>query len=143
MGGKPSDFIWTTLAIPKLVSDRVVGLLRAEDVTGWSLYPVRVVGKNGLEIQGFHGLAVVGRCGPFDGSKSQMIIKPPPVPRGRPAPYRKGLYFDPVTWDGSDVFCSEDGSGTVVVTRRVHELFRRHKVTNVYLESLVDVERRA
>jgi hypothetical protein len=118
-------------------------LLKNERVTGWRTYPVEVTDRQGAVIPAYRGFAVTGRCGPFDSSKSQMIIKPPPVPRGRPAPYRRGLYFDPTTWDGSDVFCSENGWLFVVVTQRVQELFRRHKVTNVRFQRLVDVEIRA
>ena len=143
MGGRPRDLIWTTFAVVFLISERVRELLESAEVTGWKTFPFEVTDRVRSSVPGYHGFAVTGRCGPFDPSKSQMVIKPPPVPRGRAAPYRKGLYFDPGTWDGSDVFCSEDGSGTVVVTQRVQELFQRHKVTNVRFKRLVDVERRA
>lgn len=143
MGGRPFDLIWTTYAALFLVSDRVRVLLENEGITGWRTYPVEVTDRGGVLIPGYHGFAVTGRCGPFDPSRSQMIIKPAPVPRGRAAPYRRGLFFDPSTWDGSDVFCSENGWLFVVVTQRVRDLFQRQKVRNVRFQRLVDVERRA
>lgn len=143
MGGRPFDLIWTTYAGLFLISSRVRDLLENEGITGWRTYPVEVTGRQGAVIPGYHGFAVTGRCGPFDLSKSQMIIKPPPVPRGRAAPYHRGLFFEPSTWDGSDVFCSENGWLTVIVTRKVHDLFRRYKVRNVEFERLIDYEKRA
>lgn len=141
-GGRPSDLIWTTFAGLFLVSDRLRELLESEGITGWKTYPVEVTDRSGEVYPGYHGLAVTGRCGPFDLSKSQMIIKPPPVSQGRAAPYHRGLFFDPATWDGSDVFCSENGWLSVIVTRKVHDLARRHKVRNVEFARLIDYEKR-
>jgi hypothetical protein len=140
MGGKPGDLIWTTWAAVFLIAERVRKLLEDAHVTGWKTYPVEVTDRQKAIVPGYHGFAVTGRCGAFDPSKSQIVIKPAPVPRGRASPFRRGLYFDPATWDGSDVFCSDDGSGTVVVTPRVQELFRRNKLTNVRFQRLTDFE---
>lgn len=140
MGGKPSDFIWTTLVTPKLVSTRVVETLRDGKVTGWSLYPVRIVDKGSNEIEGFHGLAVVGRCGPLDSSRGEYLLKPPPVPQGRAFWVRKGLFFDPESWDGRDVFSPANGGGIVFVVERVKQLLEKAKVRNVKFTRLSEYE---
>ncbi len=140
MGGKPSDFIWTTFVTPKLISDRVAALLHEAKVAGWSTYPVRVVGKDSLEIEGFHGLAVSGRCGPIDPTLSELFLKPPPVPQGKACWHRKGLFFEPRSWDGSDIFAPSGGGGFVFVVDRVKRLFEKAKVRNVKLTRLTEYE---
>src|SRR6266496_233613 len=46
MGSKPTDFLDTSLAIVWLISEGVVSALRQNNLTGWSLFPVEVFGKN-------------------------------------------------------------------------------------------------
>lgn len=140
MGGRPQDFIWTTWAGVFLISDRVRQLLEEEQITGWLTYAVELTDRQEGALSGYFGFAVTGRCGPFLPKKSEVVIKPPPVPGGRSAAHRRGLFFDPSTWDGSDIFCSEDGTGFVVATKRVVELVDRSRITNVAFETLADYE---
>lgn len=134
---KPSDLIGTTMATPLLVSDRVVTLLRDAGFTGWRTYPVDLVGHNSAPIPGYHGLAIHGRCGPIDDSKSVQVSKQFP---GGVFPVWMGLYFDPDTWDGSDLFMSEDGSGWKFVVEDVKRAFQKAKIRNVRFERLDEVE---
>src|SRR5262245_41585263 len=65
---RPSDLIFTTWADPVIISDRVIGILKASDLSGWQTYPLDLFGKDGARISGYQGLAVHGRCGPIDNS---------------------------------------------------------------------------
>ena len=60
-------------------------------------------------------------------------------PRGK-FPYYKGLFITLDSWDGSDFFMSADGKTEfVVVTRKVHDLFRKASVTNIRMEPISEV----
>ena len=51
----------------------------------------------------------------------------------------KGFHFPLESWDGNDFFTPE-GSGRIIVTERVKNLFKKHKVTNVVFQNLEDEE---
>lgn len=135
---KPGDIIWTTFSVSLMVSDRVVDLLRDVGFTGWRTYAVDLVGHDGAPIPGYHGLAIHGRCGPIDDSKSVQVPKQFP---GGMFPVWTGMYFDPDTWDGSDLFMSEDGKGSKFVVEDVKRAFQKAKIRNVQFERLDEVER--
>lgn len=130
---KPSDFIHTTNVHPILISDRVLGILKGEGFTGWQTYPVRVFGKDGARIPGYHGLAVHGRCGPLDDSRS---VKRDTVYPGGVFPEWYGLFFDPATWDGSDLFMTASDQTWIFLVEAVKRAFEKAKVTNVKFTAL-------
>jgi hypothetical protein len=135
---KPSDFIGTTLASPMLVSERVVTVLREEGFTGWRTYAVDLAGHDGAPIPGYHGFTVYGRCGPIDDTKS---VEMPTVLPGGIFPRWYGLYFDPDTWDGSDLFISESYGTAIFVVEDIKQAFHKAKVRNTEFTSIVDVSR--
>ena len=102
MGGRqPTDMIWTRIAAPVLVNDRVIGLLEALGARGWNTYRIELVGRDGDKVSGYRGLSVHGRCGGIDNSRSVKVMKRYP---GGVFPEWRGLFFDPETWDGSELF---------------------------------------
>lgn len=138
-GARPVDpVLWTTHAVPIILADAVVQLLRSEGLTGWSLYEVSVRDKQGEQVPGYSGLAVTGRCGNLDHSMSVEL------PRIRPAgifPVWKGLFFDPNSWDGSDFFMPAQRFGSVFVVDAVKKAFERAKIRNVSFTPLDQFER--
>jgi hypothetical protein len=135
------DLIGTTYARPVLVSERFLAVLRQHGFTGWATFPVRVVlDEKGSELDGYDGFAVTGRAGPIDDGLSEEILLPPPVPEGRPAPGLRGLCFQPGSWDGSDIFTSEDGA-SIFVVERVKAALEGAGVTNVEFRRLSEIER--
>ncbi|HYI01582.1 hypothetical protein [Hyalangium sp.] len=136
---KPVDpVMWTTFAVPIIIADSVVQLLRSHGFTGWSLYEVAVHDKQGQLTPGYSGLAVTGRCGNIDWAQGIE------VPRIRPAgifPVWKGLFFDPASWDGSDFFMPAERGGYVLVVEEVKRAFERAKIRNVTFEPLDQFER--
>lgn len=139
MGSRPTDILDTGHVIP-LISDRVFNILQDDGFSGWSTYPVEVFGKGGARLPGYHGLMVTGRCGPIDQSRSRIIVKPPPVPTGRHYQVRLGLYFDPASYDGSDLFLPE-GTAFILVTERVKKALENAKCSNAALERITEIER--
>lgn len=141
-GDRLSDFIGTTLS-PKirLVSYRVASLFRACKFRGWRTYEASLLARDKLRAgdDGLYILGITGRSGPIDDALSERVIFPPPVPAGEPTPGLKGWFFDPATWDGSDLFRPE-GSDAVVVTERVRDQLAALPTTNVTFERLDQVE---
>jgi hypothetical protein len=133
----PADIIHTTFAAPVLVSDRVLGILKLGEFTGWDTYPVKVFGKEGVPMPGYSGLAVRGRCGPIDRGLSKKIDKIYP---GGVFPVWRGMYFDAATWDGSDVFMPAGNGGWIFVVEAVKRAFDKAKVKNVRFTPLDEVE---
>jgi hypothetical protein len=123
MGRRVSrDFIWTAIVAPKIVSDRVLSVLTSNRFTGWSTYPVAVIGPKGERITGYHGLAVHGRCGRLQDERSVEVVKPGPV--GDLITVRRGRYFDESAWDGSDIFVPMGDVAFVFVVCGVYEQLR-------------------
>ena len=113
-----------------LISERFLDTLLEVRATGWGTYPVRPYDRAGLELPGYHGLAVTGRAGPIDRSRSRIELLPPPVPEEQAMYAEIGMYFDPGTWDGSDIFMPE-GTLAVCVVERVKQALEERKLTNI------------
>jgi uncharacterized protein YjbI with pentapeptide repeats len=140
-GSRPYDLICTGHGnCLLLVSKRVIRVLRESGFTGWETYPVAVPGRWGLRLRGIAGLAITGRCGPIDETKSERRSRPPHVPGGEAVEVLVGCYFDAATWDGSDLFLPE-GWGAAVVTERVKTALERAGVRNAHFERLSEYER--
>lgn len=132
----PVDVIWTTLALPLLVSQRVIDLLEANAFTGWCTFPVVVQNGTKAIVPGYHGLAITGRCGPLEGSRSRVVLRDYPAML---VEERVGYRFDEASWDGSDLFCSTDGSAIIVCTAAVKGALERAKVRNLKFTCLSDL----
>lgn len=139
-GRIPGDLIGTTYATITLVSERFLDVLREHGFTGWTTFPARVFLGDGRELDGYHGLAVRGRCGAIDDSLSEKVTLPPPVAAGRARPGLRGLCFPPESWDGNDVFTAEGYAGAFVL-ERVKEALERADLTNVAFRRLSEIER--
>lgn len=136
-GSRPSDLISTTYSALFLLSERVIDALSAHSFTGWRSLPV-VIHDGRAELGGYHGLAITGRSGPFDDSRSQRTILRPP--RGGTAMAGlRGVTFDTDTWDGSDIFMP-DGSTATLVVDAVRKALVRIKATNIRFDDIAKVE---
>lgn len=124
-----------------LTSARLSELLMRERFSGWTTYEVDISCKPSLTTK-YLGLTVTGRSGPIDDASSEAMILPPADPTRRPLRRWRGLFFDPRTWDGSDVFLA-DGSLWVFVTERVAEAVRSANLSNVELRTASEIERAA
>jgi len=137
-GSKPGDFVFTTRVAVVLISERVANLLKENNITGWDTYDVAFFGKKG-PIDGYFGLTVAGRIGPF--KKDRVIVKkmPPRLP-GAPEYYaRFGMYLDESQWDGSDI-CTTKGTLCRFCNEKVKSLFEEHDITNISLTRVEDLE---
>jgi hypothetical protein len=133
---QPSDIVWPMAAMPPFISDRVIGLLTDHNVTGWSSFPVEIIDRHGTLHRTHHRLMITATpCGPIDWLRGELIERTE-VPRGR---YYRGGWFDPATWDGSDLFYSQNW-GFPLVVERVRNLFVRAKIKNIEFVRFTDYE---
>lgn len=134
----PQDVIRATIAAPIVISARVLKVLRDGSFSGWRTYPINLIGKKGDLVGGYHGLAVHGRCGTINNSQSTKFHKIMP---GGAFTWWRGLYFDPATWDGSDLFMPAGDVGWIFVVAAVKRAFEQAEVKNVTFTPLAHVER--
>ena len=113
-----------------IVSTRFIDVLK--DFKGWSTYPVEVHDGWGAMVPGFAGLAILGRCG-------RMLHDLSRTETDKRWGWQNyvGLYFDPNTWDGSDIFYPTFGRGPVI-TSRLRDALRKAEITNIHMERLSD-----
>lgn len=140
MGSKPLDLIGSGWAGLYMLSDRVIRILRDGDFSGWNTFPVEIHGKSGEHIDGYHGLGVTGRAGSIDWSMAWKKNIPPRGPGGIPSHVWVGMYFNPSSWDGSDIFVPGD-TFYKIVTERVMKALIKAKVTNFVFKPLTEFER--
>ena len=103
------DFLDTGYPGLYLISDRLKNILQETKLTGWKTYPIILLDKKGQRVDGYHGFSILGRCGPIDYSKCEIVEKRV-VPELESAPIEKfyiGLYVGLDKWDGSDFFLPE------------------------------------
>lgn len=139
MGGKPRDVIGATSAGFTLVSPKFFGVLEENEFSGWESYAVEITDKAGEPIEGYRGLLVRGRCGPIDFKRSVLAADEHLTPNDTLARV-VGLYFDPDTWDGSDIFMPAAPGHYPIVTEEVKRALARAKVTNIDFTRLPEKE---
>jgi hypothetical protein len=136
MGASPSDLIATTVPGRYLLSNRILEVLKSARITGWSTYPIRILGRNGDELGGYHGFSVLGRAGLPDESRYQVVGV---FPRGGFVRVR-GLTVNEKTWDGRDVFLME-GTRHICISQPVYEAISALAPGNISLTPMEEVMR--
>jgi hypothetical protein len=136
-GAKPLDVVGTTLAVPLLISERVVRAFTASRFQGWTSVPVELRDKGGDVCPNYRLLCVGGRCGGVDNTRSAKVDRLQPGIGA--SPVWKGLYFDESTWDGSDVFTPE-GTAFRLVVEPVKKAFEDARLKNASFTALSDLE---
>lgn len=115
-----------------LVSQRVVDLLKENEITGWDNYPITLYDKKGNIVEGYYGFSVLGRGGKFtriwNYGWDKEIQKSFLASRG---------IYDISQWDGSDIFLVHN-NGWIIITERVMKLMKSIKVTAVEYLKLSD-----
>ena len=138
-GNKFQDVLDTGHAGLFLISDRMNSILNDNSLTGWKTFPIKLLNKNDIEITGYYGFSVIGRCGPVDYSKCKIIEKQL-VPNSPISKYYKGLYVGLDEWDGSDFFLPKNTFGTVISSKAA-EILKKNKLTNIQLTNLAEIEK--
>lgn len=138
-GSKAFDLISCGFSHIYLISEKVVNLLVKENVTGWDSYEVKAYDKEGYLLEGYRGLSITGKCGPIKNELSKKELMPPRVPWANSYSAYIGLYFDPETWDGSDVF-SPGETHHIFTSEKVKLLFENQHVSSVFFTPISKME---
>jgi len=118
-GGQLGDFIWNDSNLV-VASDRVLRLWESHRVSGFSSRPAQVLVPDGGKLEGFSVIAVLGRAGKVDESRSRVTRFANPNSDGtRGIMAISGLYFSPESWDGSDIFCVDDFPLQLILSSKV------------------------
>ena len=128
-----TDVLNSTSGQLMLLSGRVCEAMMP--FSGWRPLPAVVVATDGSERHDYVVPCVEGRSGPIDDALSERVTLPPPVPGAPGGPGLRGLYFEPGTWDGSDVFAPE-GTTLTFMTQDVARAIERLKPTNALIQQL-------
>lgn len=141
MGTLATDWMWSQFPPIIVISQRLIDILIANRLTGWSTYAVDCTDRSGQRLgkEQYYGLAITGRAGRQDVARGAVVDKPPIVPGGAPYQVLRGLFFQNDAWDGSD-FCVVDETTITVVTERVVGVFREQKIRNVVFTPLSTYE---
>jgi hypothetical protein len=125
---RPSDVIWIS---PRhlVVSERFRETFAR--FSGWSSYPVELLGKQRELIDGYTGLAIPGKSGRIVPDRSRLEQHDFEW-------WFVGQYFDTSTWDGSDFFYPKFGIGPII-TERARQQLLSAKISNVRTYRLPEV----
>ena len=143
-GSKKFWDVISTSGVLYVFSEKVVKLLQNNNITGCKFYPITIKGHEDLK---YYLLTITGKCGPLDDSKAKLIetLSSPAtkihntiitIPKQQFS-VMKGKSVRLETWNGCDFFLVENTLESLV-TERVKDLFKKHRINNVYLEDLKD-----
>lgn len=125
------EVVWTDDVAVVLMSPRLVDGFKAESFSGWSTYQARVEANRKSHV--YFGLSITGRCGPIDDNRGEWVNKD-----DEPGRFRRGLFFDVQSWDGSDFFIPA-GTLYICITQRVRDYLETASAKNIKCERLTDV----
>lgn len=133
-----TDVLDTGWASLFLISDRMKTILETHEIKGWKTFHIKLYDKKENEVFGYHGFSIVGRCGPIDDRKAEIIEKQS-IPTGPIYKAYRGLYVGLDKWDGMDLFIPEE-SLFLIVTKKLADILKKNKISNMRLRNLSDIE---
>jgi hypothetical protein len=133
-GKELQGVVWTTYAFYFLLEEGVIAAFHDAGLSGWTSYAVRLENEPDAK---YHGLAVQGRCGPINRTNAEIEMRQFP---GGLYPVRRGLSFEPSSWDGSDVFMPDDDSAWVLLSIKGAHAIRDAHVRNIDVVPVADIE---
>jgi hypothetical protein len=139
IGKKAYDLIGSGYAGLDIFSNRILKTLTEHKISGWKSYPCEIRDRDNNIIEGYSIFSVTGRCGEIDYSKSKKIMIQPFSPQGKPVEGIRGLYFDPNSWDGMDIF-TPNNTKLTFITEKVKNLFEKNRFTNIQFMRIIDFE---
>ncbi|SHN45106.1 hypothetical protein [Chitinophaga sp. CF418] len=138
MGKKKYDAIHGGDVGVQLFHNRLFEAFKSENVTGYHAIPALINLKEGV-LEDYSCLVIAGRASGIDDYKGEIVRKGPFVAGGQPDYFKKGIYFDETTWDGSDIFLL-DGKLFIAVTPKVKGIIEKLRMTNIDLKGIEEEE---
>jgi len=134
--GEPSNLFWNMVTDPFCVSQTLLELIRNANISGWTGISTTVLTKSGSKsIDNYFAITVNGRANSIDYLQTDIIFEQLP---GGQFPSFKGLFFDPESWDGSDIFMARPNNNSkskytafIYVTKKFVDTLKKNKVSNI------------
>ncbi|MBR1822855.1 MAG: hypothetical protein IJ779_01330 [Ruminococcus sp.] len=105
-----------------LISEKLKTELEEAEVTGVEFIPIEIELKNGSKYSDYYAMIIHGRAKAADRNDSHPEwIEEEPQSMWRDV----GYMFPLDSWDGSDIFCSEEGKA-VVVSEKAQRIFAKY-----------------
>ena len=131
-----SDVLTTGSGIP-VVTGRVIGILERYGFMGWRKFKVVIKDKKkGVISEGYWGISVVSNILRRRRDLYREVVEE--RLNGTKKIRKFGWYFEPKDWDGSDFNLL--GGVSLIVTKRVKDVFEKEKVKNISIDSVHDIE---
>jgi len=127
-GAVPGDLLGNG-SLLYIVSGKVLDVLKEYRFSGYDTYSVDVTGGRGDKLS-YHGLVFLGKGGHILPSESGVKYGPKRPDGSRCIMKMERLVFDLDQWDGSDFFYVEEFPRGGIITGRVYDAFKKHKITN-------------
>lgn len=135
-GSKWADVLFAS-SLNLVVSEQFKELF--QNFKGVSFFPVNILSKDLIVLEvNYFNMVITGKCGGIVNELSKEVLATRIV--GGPVFIKRlGLYFDLTTWDRSDFFNPEK-TLNIFITQKVKDLIEKHKLTNVRITSISEVE---
>jgi len=128
---KLGDFV-STVYSDWLITDRVAGIFKAHNITGYRLQPVKVCNmKLDFNLWELIVTGSAGRAHPDSGLKLRLHCEYCGLTRYTPIKKRIGIIVDEKQWDGSDIFTIVEYWKYVLVTEKVKRIIEENKLRGV------------
>ena len=119
-----------------IVSSRVIEILERYGFTGWRKFKVVIKDKKkGVISEGYWGISVVSNILRRRRDLYREVVEE--RLNGTKKIRKFGWYFEPEDWDGSDFNLL--GGVSLIVTKRVKDVFEKEKVKNISIKSVHDI----
>ena len=131
---EPGSLFWNRVNESFCVNQALVNMFQEKGIKGLTFTPATVLTKSGGKtLDNYFAVSVAGRINAVDYLKTDIVYKQFP---GGQFPHFKGLYFDPESWDGSDIFMERpDNEGKqsafIYVTKKFVDAVIKCKVKNI------------
>ena len=120
------------------VAQSVVKLLRDNNISGWSTYPVNVYTNDNVLLDDYVGFSIIGRCTSVKPSLTKEVCIYPAYKNGPSYKGYKGFPLDLDTWDGSDIFILEH-TLCKFVTARTKNVIEKAHLSNIAFEDIAEM----
>lgn len=141
------DFYWTFLS-ELVISDHLASLLKANEVTGYELKPVKIINKKREDL--YWEFIPKGNGGDSDNYKlvyacefcDHKYYRDVDEPEGEKFTKLKRVIVNKNNWDGSDVFTVNGLIRYILITERLKDIIVENKLKGAIIVPVEDLENR-
>jgi len=139
--GEPGNLFWNMVNDPFCINQSVADAFSQDNIQGWTATPASVLTKSGdKSAENYFAVSVTGRSDAVDYLQTDIVFRQLP---GGNYPYFKGIYFDPESWDGSDIFMERPdqhghSNAFIYVTKKLVDICKKRKVKNIAFTNFND-----